>query len=206
MKTLLSRVIGISMLLFGVTTHAATLNLTLADSPNIFSTDIGVQYNAGTGSLTASGQASTLDDDGIGPALVIDSTCCTPSFVLSANVDSAGNASGGSLTIGGTVSSLGFTSSTLLTGTLSSFGFPATGGDPFEFVFDVTGGDAAGLFGSQFGVVLTGTGLPATLFTSNFNNARNGQANAASIVPIPAAVWLFGSGLLGLIGVARRKA
>lgn len=28
----------------------------------------------------------------------------------------------------------------------------------------------------------------------------------ASIVPIPSAVWLFGSGLLGLIGVARRKA
>lgn len=27
-----------------------------------------------------------------------------------------------------------------------------------------------------------------------------------SIVPIPAAVWLFGSGLIGLIGVARRKA
>ena len=26
-----------------------------------------------------------------------------------------------------------------------------------------------------------------------------------SVVPIPAAVWLFGSGLLGLIGVARRK-
>ena len=28
---------------------------------------------------------------------------------------------------------------------------------------------------------------------------------AASVVPLPAAVWLFGSGLLGLIGVARRK-
>ena len=27
----------------------------------------------------------------------------------------------------------------------------------------------------------------------------------APIVPIPAAVWLFGSGLIGLIGVARRK-
>lgn len=24
-------------------------------------------------------------------------------------------------------------------------------------------------------------------------------------VPVPAAVWLFGSGLIGLIGVARRK-
>lgn len=28
---------------------------------------------------------------------------------------------------------------------------------------------------------------------------------AASAVPVPAAVWLFGSGLLGLIGMARRK-
>jgi hypothetical protein len=24
-------------------------------------------------------------------------------------------------------------------------------------------------------------------------------------VPVPAAIWLFGSGLLGLVGVARRK-
>ena len=29
--------------------------------------------------------------------------------------------------------------------------------------------------------------------------------NAVNAVPIPAAVWLFGSGLLGLIGIARRK-
>ena len=28
----------------------------------------------------------------------------------------------------------------------------------------------------------------------------------ASVVPVPAAIWLFGSGLLGLIGFARRKA
>ena len=28
---------------------------------------------------------------------------------------------------------------------------------------------------------------------------------AVSVVPVPAAVWLFGSGLIGLIGVARRK-
>ena len=27
----------------------------------------------------------------------------------------------------------------------------------------------------------------------------------ASVVPVPAAVWLFGSGLLGLVGVARRR-
>lgn len=27
----------------------------------------------------------------------------------------------------------------------------------------------------------------------------------ATVVPVPAAVWLFGSGLLGLVGVARRR-
>jgi hypothetical protein len=30
-------------------------------------------------------------------------------------------------------------------------------------------------------------------------------AAAASAVPIPGALWLFGSGLLGLIGISRRK-
>ena len=29
--------------------------------------------------------------------------------------------------------------------------------------------------------------------------------SAASAVPVPAAIWLFGSGLIGLIGIARRK-
>ena len=33
-------------------------------------------------------------------------------------------------------------------------------------------------------------------FTTNFE---------VTPVPVPAAVWLFGSGLLGLIGVAKRK-
>ncbi len=35
-----------------------------------------------------------------------------------------------------------------------------------------------------------------------FDNVSVGDVSA---VPIPAAVWLFGSGLLGLIGIARRK-
>lgn len=45
-----------------------------------------------------------------------------------------------------------------------------------------------------------------------FDGNRNSQPVAfssvvgLSSVPVPAAVWLFGSGLLGLIGVARRKA
>ena len=45
-----------------------------------------------------------------------------------------------------------------------------------------------------------------------FDGAADGIGNpfvvyghAVSSVPVPAAVWLFGSGLLGLVGVARRK-
>lgn len=43
-------------------------------------------------------------------------------------------------------------------------------------------------------------------FTNNGGNfADLSNARAFSVVPVPAAVWLFGSGLLGLAGIARRK-
>lgn len=35
--------------------------------------------------------------------------------------------------------------------------------------------------------------------------AFNATADGFAVVPVPAAVWLFGSGLLGLVGIARRK-
>lgn len=43
------------------------------------------------------------------------------------------------------------------------------------------------------------------------DNSKNSYAwavhsgDVSEVVPVPAAVWLFGSGLIGLIGVARRK-
>lgn len=54
------------------------------------------------------------------------------------------------------------------------------------------------------------TGAPA--FNSSFLSfddfgSMYGEWTSASLtaVPVPAAVWLFGSGLLGLVGMARRK-
>mgnify|MGYP001817788430 CR=1 FL=1 len=35
--------------------------------------------------------------------------------------------------------------------------------------------------------------------------ARSGKIAFATVIPVPAAVWLFASGLLGLIGVSRLK-
>ncbi len=41
--------------------------------------------------------------------------------------------------------------------------------------------------------------------TTNFGGGEIRGQVIINPVPIPAAVWLFGSGLLGLVGVARRK-
>lgn len=42
--------------------------------------------------------------------------------------------------------------------------------------------------------------------TSSCGDCTSAQfAGSTPVVPVPAAVWLFGSGLLGLVGVARRK-
>jgi hypothetical protein len=42
-------------------------------------------------------------------------------------------------------------------------------------------------------------------FSLSANSAVGLSGFVQQVIPIPAAVWLFGSGLLGLIGVARRK-
>lgn len=45
------------------------------------------------------------------------------------------------------------------------------------------------------------SGFGGVLYSLNLE----GTVASVSAVPVPAAVWLFGSGLLGLVGVARRK-
>lgn len=188
--------------------QAAPLNLTLNDVPDIVSQFIDVTYDASLQTLTASGFALELDDDGSVPAEPI----AGGTFDLTATIDNAGNLVGGTIAIGGTVGSLGFNSGTLLTGALTAFGFPNVGSDPFEFLFDVTGGDAAALYGGgsvPAGVILSGTGFGGD-FASDFDNLSTGPGTGIAVanvgtVPIPAALWLFGSGLLGLIGLARRR-
>lgn len=70
------------------------------------------------------------------------------------------------------------------------------------------------LFPSSAWIFFTSDGLQST--GNKYNNlfalaVRTGQSAAVlapepAPVPVPAAAWLLGSGLLGLIGVARRKA
>ncbi len=44
-----------------------------------------------------------------------------------------------------------------------------------------------------------------TAFQSSFTSCTNCALKVDTFVPVPAAVWLFGTGLLGLVGVGIRR-
>jgi len=183
--------------LMSTSAQAVLLNLKLGN-PDIVSGFMDINYAAAGDTLTANGTAleMLIDDTPTIEAIV------GGSFDLTAAIDDSGLLSGGSLTIGGSIAALGFNSGTLLTGTLNAFGFnPA--GNPLEFLFAVTGGDAAGLFGDTGGVILSDTGFGGS-FDTDWGSTY-AIADTAPPIPIPAALWLFGSGLLALFGITRRR-
>lgn len=196
--------LGIAALLLASPVYAS-LNLSLQPSPDILSAFIDVNYNSITDLFSANGVAFELDDDGIG----LPETIFGGSFSLYANIDEFGVLSSGTITIGGTVPMLTYISGTLLTGTLTDFGFPSTG-DPLEFVFNVTGGDAAGLFGSgPSGVILIGSGFEGD-FTSGFDNRIGpfpgaAYSDVAPVVPLPGSLWLALAGV-GASSIFRPRA
>ena len=59
------------------------------------------------------------------------------------------------------------------------------------------------LFGNG---IVSGNGFDATPSSWTFTTtAGSSYSMSVTAVPVPAAVWLFGSGLIGLVGIARRK-
>ena len=73
----------------------------------------------------------------------------------------------------------------------------------------------SGFFTSKPGITLPGGVPPSDIILEAGDGSHNpfdffaaflsGEVITDSPVPIPAAIWLFGSGLIGLIGIARRK-
>lgn len=51
----------------------------------------------------------------------------------------------------------------------------------------------------------TGVTSLTQLFTTNTTSTQTSFSGSITAVPVPPAVWLFGSGLLGLVGIARRR-
>jgi len=118
----------------------------------------------------------------------------------------------------GTIDVVGFVSGlagsqqnpvTLLSGTFNSWSFQNNG---LASIFNGSGLDVKNFD------LLNNLGIdPNTQFeffgfSMGFDFSQDGTATAIStdiinttVIPVPAAVWLFGSGLLGMVGVARRR-
>jgi hypothetical protein len=65
-----------------------------------------------------------------------------------------------------------------------------------------------GLSGTSFNQIslMVGNGYDCQLVTNCTTSSVVSFAGAVNVVPVPAAVWLFGSGLVGLAGIARKRA
>ena len=62
-----------------------------------------------------------------------------------------------------------------------------------------------GLSNTLSGLDMTGQPQPGDTSNANLGHFVTISVESVSAVPVPAAAWLFGSGLLGLVGVARLK-
>ena len=168
--------------------------------PDISAAFIDVDYVGDNdfGTLTAAGFAITLTPPGVPDGSITGGT-----FNINADLGFNSLSASGNLSIGGTIAGLGFNSGTLLTGTLSAFG--AGPGDPLEFLFNVTGGDAAALYGgigAQAGVILNNSGYSGS-FGSGFSSI-NGVADTFSQVPLPGTLALMLAGF-GMLLMRRRQ-
>jgi hypothetical protein len=192
----------------GTLAKAAPLNLT-PQPPDITSGLIGVSYDATTDVFLASGMTLSLDLDGAAPPEFLGPLGGVGSYSISAVIDSTGTASGGTLSVLG-ANPLGVPSGVLLTGPLSQVGFDFAASNKFEFIFSVTGGDLAALFGPKAGVILiAGASTPAAAsFGADFTTfyaptVPMGPGTADTFaIPLPGAAWM-GGGLLVALSALR---
>jgi hypothetical protein len=137
------------------------------------------------------------------------------------NIDDAqGNCDANGCTSTGNTSYQTFTTGAFVgpAGTINGKAISALGdvdGDgltDYQGIF-VTGGQVGSTWGGFFGAVyyevwdfrLLSNGSATGFNVDTIFGTAGGDFAQYTVIPVPAAVWLFGSGLLGLVGVARRK-
>ncbi len=210
------------------TARAALIPVTLGDHPLITADHLDVHYSDELLTIV-SGQTANLKlfyvaEGAVSPDYYditltefgLDGPMIVPGdFTIVAGVNSAGSATIGALAVAGEVAGLS-TGTNLLTGELGDFGYDPSG-DVLEFIFVNLGGEAAGLFGDQFGVRVTNTAFPGNfgvdfdnrldLLGMRWPNTGAGEATSGipAVIPEPGSLLLIGSGLLGLVGLRRTR-
>lgn len=186
-KTIVTLALTLGLLSAG-SAKAALLSLDF-QAPDIQAETIAINYTASSGLFTA--YANTfllLDGSLLGGGMGI--------FDLSATINNSGALSSGAISI------TDGNSNVQIAGTLDNFGFGAAD-TLFEFTFTPDSGLLMASYGAVGGIKLGAPGWDGH-FRDDFA-LSNSVADTASVVPVPAAVWLFGSALLGLVGYNRRR-
>ena len=187
--------------------QAAPLNLNLSYYPDIVTGFIEVTYTAADNHLLIDGFATHIwDGVSAEPDEILGDDY---NYHISATIDESGNPGGGTLVIEGTIPTWNLDSGTLLTGNLIAFGFQEDGGEPLEFLFEVTGGDLSPQFHyGPLGVILSNIDEFGGSFASDFNNNSGmhgwgyGMAMADTYPnPEPATLFLLAAGII----VARKR-
>ena len=206
-----------------LSTAIAGINKTISASPTLQAflsanpaasdgwTIEGSQYSGSTPTASATNQNTKV----VGAAKVVFSSGNNPSNIANAtlaNLQAIANGMQGDLTQ--PIDNLGL--SPLMTATEASTGasYSATAATKYTLFglsdLQALGTSAISLYGFT-GNVATGA-APAGIqsyILGSVSLATNGllsiAGNGTAPVPLPAAVWLFGSGLMGLVGVSRRR-
>ena len=150
--------------------------------------------DSGSAPVTTMGQSYTAGLTGLLSGITVFANLANP-FTLSLY-------SGNAIDPGQLLASGQFTGSTI---DVSSLGVMQTAGEQYTFNFLLSAGTS---FSYKFGTnPYAGGDIKYNLSESSrlISDLKFITSVDTTVVPVPAAAWLFGSGLIGLIGVARRK-
>ena len=161
--------------------------------------------------VTASDSISTPQSGGVARAITSSATALTASNGQVGNYAASGNAGNLSPLAGGTPFGLSFSANSGAPGTFdSNFGLGSLSlaslnqsvGLYYLVRSQPTGGLATPASVLQYGNT---TGFAAVTLASNGDFSYSLAGAPAAPVPMPAAVWLMGSGLMAVAGVVRRR-
>lgn len=135
-----------------------------------------------------------------------DSTRFKGSFFLEASITSTGELLGGDFTFRSKDPLFGFGHNkwgNVFSGELTDLGWSASG-DLVEFATGNFSGWACdrGWCTEAERLWFNTDGFPNSAWTKNWQDKN---ASGTAVIPVPAAIWLLGSGLMGMIGFAKRK-
>jgi hypothetical protein len=197
----------------GAPARGSTINL-VGETPDLAANSLTTDYqpsSGSTGTFSITGWPTSFTTSSGSLYAISGST----SYNLTALINkSTGQLLSGSLSIDGTIPSLSASSGTLLTGQVAEwdYGYQNGGGDVFEFIVNVTGGDLAHYYSGQLGIIATasGSGFTGSFLTSfSTDPSQTATDNMAIVsVPEPSSVLLLlgvlSCGLPAWLGFRRR--